>query len=247
MKPLTDAAFAPVKMFWLSSLEDAEKISLQCENFGPPGSSDTYAKHRRWLSCCNKKKKRKIHKAEWSVCGFYQRAKEEWVTVEWVTQIFFPRVSLSSFQLHISLLISVCTFFLTPLKQSDRWVEDCWQGKGQRPLLWRNHSDWQIIIRSREHSLPEIPLNSLHFLMLFIQVSFWYEDPSHLIFFGIDDNGISVFFSLKIRPKLQHKPPKMANSKFQAPPFHLLTGRSMFEFGTRRGLLYLLLFPAPSS
>lgn len=30
--------------------------------------------------------------------------------------------------------------------------------------------------------------------MLFIQVSFWYEDPSHLIFFGIDDNGIYIFF-----------------------------------------------------
>lgn len=244
MKPLTDAAFAPVKMFWLSSLEAAEKISLQCENFGPPGSSDTYAKHKRWLSCCNKK--RKIHKAEWSVCGFYQRAKEEWVTVEWVTQIFFSRVSLSSFQLHISLLISVCTFFLTPLKQSDRWVEDYWQGKGQRPLLWRNHSDWQIIIRSREHSLPEIPLNSLHFLMLFIQVSFWYEDSSHLIFFGIDDNGIYIFFAWKLDQNSSINPQKwqIQNSK---PPFHLLIGRSMFEFGTRRGLLYLLLFPAPSS
>lgn len=190
--------------------------------------------------------KKKIHKAEWSVCGFYQRAKEEWVTVEWVTQIFFSRVSLSSFQLHISLLISVCTFFLTPLKQSDRWVEDYWQGKGQRPLLWRNHSDWQIIIRSREHSLPEIPLNSLHFLMLFIQVSFWYEDSSHLIFFGIDDNGIYIFFAWKLDQNSSINPQKwqIQNSK---PPFHLLIGRSMFEFGTRRGLLYLLLFPAPSS
>lgn len=145
-----------------------------------------------------------------------------------------------------SLLISVCTFFLTPLKQSDRWVEDYWQGKGQRPLLWRNHSDWQIIIRSREHSLPEIPLNSLHFLMLFIQVSFWYEDPSHLIFFGIDDNGIYIFLAWKLDQNSSINPQKwqIENSK---PPFHLLTGRSMFEFGTRTGLLYLLLFPAPSS
>lgn len=90
-------------------------------------------------------------------------------------------------------LIYICTFLLTPLKQCDRWVEAYWQGKGQRPLLWRNHSDWQIIIRSREHPLPEIPLNSLHFLMLFIQVSFWYENPSHIICFGIDDNGIDIF------------------------------------------------------